>query len=185
MVRYRVQKALYTSGKMFTQKMTHTSNMGCLNQAMQTLLKDITTNVLQSIIDTPINQLKNFDYDPITNEYIPKTSTIIRQCKVLQSYVYKNFDVLMKSKAIVADLENYKAQLEAVQQLKEKYQQQTNQAGAQDIVLPISMGHNVKVDLSTQYLLYQHLFGYPQDGIWDTEKLQIIADALANANVDG
>ena len=182
MVRCRVQKALYASGKIFTLKNTYKSSVGCLNQAMQKLLKDITNNVLQSFIDTPINELKNFDYDPITNEYIPKTSTIIRQCKVLQSYVYKNFDVLMKSKVIVADLENYKAQLEALQRLKEKYQQQTDQEGAQDIMLPISMEHNVKVDLSTQYLLYQHLFGYPQDGIWDTEKLQIIAEALANAN---
>lgn len=184
MVRYRVQKALYQTGKLFTQKTTYTLSTLGFNESIKAYLKDITDNVLREYLDTPIDELRNFDYNEIQDLYIPKTSSIIKQCQILRTYVYKNFDVLLKSKRIVADLEKYKEQLSALQRLKEKYEQQMATEGAQDAILPVTMEQKVVVDLSTQYLLYQHLFGYPQDGVWDTEKLQIIAEALANAQLE-
>ena len=176
MVRYRVQKALYQTGKMFTKKTTYTLSTLGLNDSIKAYLRDITDNVLQEYLDMPIDELRGFNYDQIQDIYIPKASSIIKQCKILRKYVYKNFDVLLKSKRIVVDLEKYKEQLIAIQHLKEKYEQQMETEGAQDAILPVSMEQKVVVDLSTQYLLYQHLFGYPEGGVWDTEKLQIIAE---------
>jgi len=38
----------------------------------------------------------------------------------------------------------------------------------------------VEIDMNMVYLLYQHFFGYPKDGIWDEEKANMIREKLQN-----
>lgn len=183
MVRIRAQKALYSTGTLFTKKMTAKLTVLGVNGNIQQYLRDITNNVLESFINTPIDDLKDFDYDQLTETYVPSAISIFRQNEVLKKYVLKNIDVLLKSKLIVRDLENFKEQLEGIQKLKEKYKKQLEAEGAGDMILPVTLETSVTVSLSTKYLLYQHLFGYPQNGIWDQEKLLLIEEALQQTGI--
>jgi len=42
---------------------------------------------------------------------------------------------------------------------------------------------NVEVDMDMVYILYQHFFGYPIDGIWDEERANMIRKHLQNREI--
>ena len=57
------------------------------------------------------------------------------------------------------------------------------QPGGEEGETNLTFQTSVEVDMDMVYVLYQHFFGYPEDGVWDEEKANMIRTHLENREI--
>jgi hypothetical protein len=117
-------------------------------------------------LNPKFNDMKNFLLDTLTivnlsRLYNNKAVNLAKQLKILQDEYEKL-------------LGKYKWLEEHCGELEEEEEAQTN----------LTFCTKVEVDMDMVYLLYQHFFGYPEDGIWDEEKANMIRKHLQNKEIN-
>lgn len=123
-------------------------------------------------LDPRYDSMKNFLLDTLTivnmaRTYFNKAINLAEQIEILQD----EYDELLK---------DYNWLKEHCGELKEDKEIETS----------LKFCTKVEVDMNMVYILYQHFFGYPSDGIWDEEKANMIRrhiqkKQITNLSADG
>jgi len=136
-------------------------------------INDVIDNTFNPMLNSTSSEISNMNLN-ITN--VISNAQILNNYPTLNNITTKSINVIQKSQHIAGELDTKTQQLDAVTELQRIEQEHTGQGN--DFVSNIIIETDVKVNVSEAAVLYQQYFGYPEDGVWDTEKLQLIMNAL-------
>lgn len=104
-------------------------------------------------------------------------SHISNNYNLLNQIALTSMNIITRSKELAIQAETFRDQLTAIQHTLEE-EAKLNAETGEHLVADIVLETEVTVDFDKAYLLYQHYFGYPEDGVWDNDKLKIILEAI-------
>lgn len=142
-----------------------------------TFLDSLINDTITPLLNTSNETAFNFEF-PDFNDTLFKLD-IIKNYDTLYNITKKSLEMIFKTKQIADDVNNLRNQIVAIEE-ERRYLENKEEDG-DDFVMEVELKNEVSVDLDRVYILYQFYFGYPENGIFDTEKLKIIMDSLREA----
>jgi hypothetical protein len=136
------------------------------------------TAVVSDTLSKLIAPFLDGDFLNINIEEMSKKLSLLKNQPTFKDTVGGTISSVQKSVNISNENTTLKEQLEQVADYKETVQNYNEDAIKGDMNIVIES--NVTLDMNPAYLLYQHFFGFPDGGIWDPEKLNMIMEVLAN-----
>lgn len=143
------------------------------------------SEIMSSIIEDVVVPLLNTSNEKAFEFNFPDFNSILFKIDVFSKYnilydiTKRSLEMVFKTQQIADDVNNLRNQITAIEEERKRLEN-VNEEG-DDFVMDVDIKNEVEVDLDRVYILYQFYFGYPENGIFDVDKVKIIVDALREA----
>jgi len=160
--------------------------------------KELTYNItakdadlFEDVMDLQVDFFENVANNDTTNEtdgLIESLTGVSSKYDAFKNFILNGLTIVNKSENYKNQIINLRQQIEILnddyEKLLRKYHWLELHCGEHDhdevIEANIKICTNVEVDMDIVYVLYQHFFGNPIDGVWDEEKTSLIIRHLEN-----
>jgi len=136
------------------------------------------TSIVSDTLSKLIEPFLDDNFLNIDIEEMSKKLSLLSNQPTFKDTIGGTISSVQKSVILSNENTTLKEQLEQVADYKENIENYNNDAIKGDLNIVIES--NVTLDMNPAYLLYQHFFGFPESGIWDPEKLNMIMNVLEN-----
>ncbi len=170
----------YASGPIPGKKLVFNKSSGDADKFEEVM--EVQTKCFNEIIAGA--DISKFDFSPL----VILLNCLHPKFDAMKNFLFDTLTIVNSSRLYKKKALNLSEQLEILQDEYEtllgKYQWLEQHCGEMD---PEEQGDtgltictSVEVNMDLVYTLYQHFFGYPENGIWDEEKAGMIRDKLEN-----